>query len=140
MAKAKGLEVHEHSFIRGPRAMHLGRVAHSHEGGDVPHSHPDTGPATFTIDKDEWFKKTGLRGGGRKRFTAKPTGVQLEIIPREPGEDDFDIIIVTKPGEPIPDLEGSAVGLTAERLRLAHGARVRRVLVNPPPTRQVTRG
>lgn len=66
------LEVHEHRRItgKGPAS-----VKHSHP--DPLAAHPEHGPATFTIDRDEWAWRTGLRGGGRKRFTVRPVGPQL---------------------------------------------------------------
>jgi hypothetical protein len=39
-----------------------------------------TGPACFTIDKDAWLRATGMRGGGRKKFTEGPEGPQLSAI------------------------------------------------------------
>lgn len=91
-------EVHAHSYVSGPHgrgghyhddgSWHASeKVSHSHDDGDVPHRHPDTGPATFTIDKDEWFMATGLKGGGRKKFTKKPSGEQLDYI--EPTQDEL---------------------------------------------------
>ena len=117
-----GHEVHEHSYITGPNANICGRkLVHSHEGGDVPHKHEHTGPAARTIDKDEWYAATGLKGGGRKKFTKRPTGPQLPTIVVEPPT--FEIIVVgapntaaTGPGDAVP-----------HRLRLAFGARVTRV-------------
>ena len=80
------LEVHEHCFIAGPNARMTSRYkfSHSHAGGDRPHKHADathrTGPGSYTIDRDEWFRRTGLRGGGRKKFTKRPTGQQLPVV------------------------------------------------------------
>ena len=82
------LEVHEHSYITGPKSRFAGlpqsRLVHSHEGGDKPHVHEDlahtTGCGSYTIDKDEWFLKTGMRGGGRKKFTVKPSGLQMPLV------------------------------------------------------------
>lgn len=80
------LEVHEHCIITGPNANKewLNKFSHSHEGGDKPHVHDDgthrTGPGAYTIDKDEWAARTGLKGGGRKKFTAKPTGTQMPLV------------------------------------------------------------
>lgn len=76
---APKLEVHSHSYVYGPNAHRSPsrKVVHSHEGGNERHQHDELGPATYTIDKDEWFAKTGLRGGGRKKFTTKPSGPQL---------------------------------------------------------------
>jgi hypothetical protein len=96
MTKAKTLEVHEHHFISGPRSCTVrSQFSHSHEGGDRPHVHPDTGPAAYTIDADDWFASTGLRGGGKKKFTAKPTGEQFECIPRTP--EPFRVIFLDPP-------------------------------------------
>lgn len=79
MRARRTLEVHEHCYIHGPNAHLVGRdkIAHSHVGGDRMHSHDLTGPAAYTIDRDEWLAATGLRGGGRKRFTAAATGPQI---------------------------------------------------------------
>jgi hypothetical protein len=112
----KNLEVHRHSFISGPRAYwafpHPSReVVHSHEGGDTPHEHPDTGPACYTIDKDDWFRTTGLRGGGRKKFTARPSGEQLPLIPREPMT--FDVIFHEPSAPPEYAAEGPGLALPA---------------------------
>lgn len=65
------LERHTHSRLSGGK-----QVRHSHDGPQA-HRHPDYGPATYTIDRDEWARKTGLRGGGRKSYTKRPTGKQL---------------------------------------------------------------
>lgn len=84
------LEVHQHTIISGAgTGCH---IQHSHEGGDVPHQHANTGPATYTIDKDQWRLATGLKGGSRKRFTAKPTGPQLDRVELEEWQKSFRII------------------------------------------------
>jgi hypothetical protein len=116
-------EVHEHCFIRGDRANKswLYKFSHSHEGGDVPHQHPDTGPASYTIDKDEWFLATGLRGGGRKKFSAKPSGEQFPIVELEDWQRSFEIIV----GSPPKDHQGEGPGLApAARMILAFGMHV----------------
>lgn len=94
-AQVKGLEVHEHCFVSGPRASIFGRYkfSHSHAGGEVPHQHPQTGPACYTIDKDEWRRRTGLVGGGRKQFTESPTGEQLPIVTLEDWQREFEVIV-----------------------------------------------
>jgi hypothetical protein len=103
------LEVHSHSFVSGPRSgghyerdgkWHTGTFEHSHEGGNDAHTHADCGPAHYTIDKDEWARTTGLRGGGRKKFTAQPTGEQFPIEELEDWQKSFDVIIV---GDPTPE-------------------------------------
>jgi hypothetical protein len=78
-------EVHEHTFLSGPRAKFspAERLVHSHEGGERPHQHAEVGPATYTIDKDDWFRLTGFRGGGKKTFTKRPSGEQLPIVELE---------------------------------------------------------
>ena len=104
IAKAGRFEVHEHSYVSGPNAGRFVipagkttgayvKLVHSHEGGDEPHQHPNTGPATYTIDKDAWFRSTGLRGGGRKKFTSKPTGEQLPIVELEEWQRSFEVIV-----------------------------------------------
>ena len=113
---AKTLEVHEHLYISGPYAnggaygpdgkWHTGKFSHSHEGGDQPHRHAETGPSGYQIDKAEWFRETGLRGGGRKKFTAKPTGIQLPAIPLTLEERTFQVII----GKPTPEQFGTGPG------------------------------
>jgi hypothetical protein len=97
----KGLEAHEHCFIRGERANKswLYKFSHSHEGGDIPHQHPDTGPASYTIDKDEWLRATGLRGGGRKKFTKVPDGDQFPIVELEEWQKSFEIVVCPPPKE-----------------------------------------
>lgn len=95
---AQRLEVHEHSFIEGPRSRYGGRpegcLVHSHPGGDQPHQHPQTGPASYTIDQDDWARTTGLRGGGRKEFTDKPTGEQLPLIELAEWQKSFDVVVL----------------------------------------------
>ncbi len=90
-------EVHEHFFIGGPRSRWAGqpqgKLVHSHEGGDRPHQHPDTGPASYTIDKEEWLRTTGLFGGGRKTFTKAPTGEQLPLAELEDWQKSFEVIV-----------------------------------------------
>lgn len=114
------LEVHEHCIIRGRRANGWNSsFEHSHEGGDVPHSHPDTGPASYTIDKDEWLRATGLKGGGRKKFTAKPTGEQFELIPRTAEESTFEIVVCDPPAPPGFVGEGGGMAAAA-RMTLGH--------------------
>lgn len=66
------LEVHEHSRIAGTG---LPRIKHSH-AGPVGIEHAGYGPASLTVDRSEWLHATGLRGGGTKRFTVRPTGPQ----------------------------------------------------------------
>jgi hypothetical protein len=115
----KSLEVHAHSFVRGPRSgghyerdgWHTGTFSHSHEGGDVPHEHQDCGPATYTIDKDEWARETGLRGGGRKKFTAKPSGEQMPIVEMEDWQKTFDVVYCDQPTGPQFDgMTGGGLG------------------------------
>lgn len=124
-ANSNPLEVHEHWFISGPRTRFGGeRLVHSHAGGSVPHQHPATGPASYTIDKDEWLLKTGLRGGGRKKFTARPKGEQLPRVELEKWQTEFEIIV----GPPTPEKMGSGPGVALPmRMILGHGMRVSRV-------------
>ena len=65
------LEVHTHCDIR-TGVTHR----HSHHGfTEAPHGH-GFGPACLVIDRDTWYRQTGLRGGGRKHFTTRPVGPQ----------------------------------------------------------------
>jgi hypothetical protein len=129
-ASQKSLDVHEHVFVSGPRSHGMfiratqkttAHFSHSHEGGDVPHQHPDTGPASYTIDKDEWFRATGLRGGGRKKFTAKPNGEQFQIVELEDWQKSFEIIV----GPPPKEYHGEGPGISpAARMILGFGMTV----------------
>jgi len=117
------LEVHSHCFVSTRRAFgcygkdgkwDTGTFSHSHAGGNVPHEHPHTGPAFYTIDKDDWYRSTGLRGGGRKKFTAKPSGEQFPIVALEPWQTTFELIIGTptpRKGEPGYAGEGPGIAL-----------------------------
>lgn len=129
-AAGKNLEVHEHIFITGPRAngcfiwaqqKTTSHFSHSHEGGDVPHSHPDTGPACYVIDKDDWFRTTGLHGGGRKVLTAAPSGEQMPRVELEKWQTEFEIIVGPPPKVFIG--EGPGIALPA-RMILACGMKV----------------
>lgn len=80
--------VHEHFFVSGPRSNGgydkggkwiTGRFSHSHAGGSVPHTHPETGPSCY--------------GGRKQKLTTRPTGEQMEMILRTPEENTFELII-----------------------------------------------
>lgn len=115
-------EVHRHSFASGPNACRGLHVEHSHPGGDVPHAHPDMGPATYTIDRDRWREATGLVGGGRKKFTRKPSGPQFECMDLTPAQSTFEII-VTPSAQQVQ--AGGAGSATAERMVQQFGMRPR---------------
>lgn len=102
----KKLELHRHCFINGLRARQSWRhkFEHSHEGGDEPHEHPDTGPASYTIDKDDWFRATGLTGGGRKKFTVKPSGEQFPFVATD--NEPFEVILMDRPREHVGEGPG----------------------------------
>ena len=117
--KPKPLEVHEHSIISGPRANRGEKIVHSHADGDVPHQHPHTGPAAYTIDKDEWSQATGgLAGGGRKRFTAKPEGEQLPRVELEDWQKGFEVHYAEDPTGGLGNVTGGG-HLAAARMMLA---------------------
>ena len=107
--KVKRLEVHEHCIISGPRACQSwrNRIVHSHEGGDEPHSHLDMGPASYTIDKDDWARATGMKGGGCKRFTDAPSGEQFPIKELEQWQTEFEVHISYPP----PEFKGEGAGI-----------------------------
>jgi hypothetical protein len=120
------LELHEHWYISGPRANCGKRLFHSHEGGDRPHAHETaehrTGPGAYTIDKGEWFARTGLRGGGRKKFSDKPTGEQFPVVFVEAPQ--IKVVIVGDGGAAAAR-GASGPGLAVvDRLQLAVKARV----------------
>ncbi len=71
------LEVHEHSYVRGQR----GKIAHSHEGGERAHRHEDTGPACYSR---------------KKKYTIRPTGLQLPTVPLTDEERTFRVVFVDK--------------------------------------------
>lgn len=124
-----GFEVHEHCYVSGPNANRGRRLVHSHFGGDTPHEHAHTGPASFTIDKDEWFARTGLRGGGRKKFTKEPSGEQLARVELQDWQKTFEVIVYEKAqaaGSEASAATGPGVA-PAERLRLSFGMTVSRV-------------
>ncbi|MCC8949322.1 hypothetical protein H8A97_30525 [Bradyrhizobium sp. Arg62] len=127
------LEVHEHTIISGPRANRGLSIVHSHEGGSEPHQHPHTGPASYTIDRDEWLKATGMCGGGRKRFTKTPEGEQLPIDDLEDWQKTFEIHV----GPPPPGFEGTGGGMvTATRMILAHRMTVSNVIPFPDKSKK----
>ncbi len=116
--KLQRLEIHEHHFVSGPRSHKTWcwDFKHSHLGGNIPHQHPDTGPACYTIDKDEWLRATGgVKGGGRKQFTGKPSGEQMEWVELEECQKSFKIIVCDPPD---PTGQGGA-DLAAARMMLA---------------------
>lgn len=76
-------ERHEHSYITGPesrkpRKPGAPELVHSHEGGDMPHSHPDTGPSRY----------------GQNKLTKLPKGPQLELVEHTPERGSFRVIFV----------------------------------------------
>jgi hypothetical protein len=91
-------EMHEHKYIAGPnsRRTDLWTLVHAHPDGSRPHRHPDTGPARYTIDRDEWAAVATGVGGGRRLFRAKPTGPQLEYVEPEPADQTFEVIYVDR--------------------------------------------
>lgn len=136
--KAAPLEVHEHRFTRGPRSSWAGTerggIAHSHPGGDIPHQHADTGPASYTIDKDEWFRETGLRGGGRKKFTKSATGEQFPIVELEGWQKTFEIHVLPMPAHWDAASQGPGTALPM-RMILAHKMTVSSVTDGSGPSR-----
>ncbi len=127
----KPFEVHEHAIVSGARAGRGVDIVHSHEGGEIPHGHPHTGPAHYTIDKDEWARATGgVQGGGRKEFTASPEGEQLPTVELEGHQKSFEIHY----GDPPPGFEGTGGGhLAAARMVLAFRMTISNVIPFPGP-------
>ena len=117
--KEKPLEIHEHSIISGPRVNCGAKIVHSHEDGDIPHGHKHTGPATYTIDQDDWHRATGgVAGGSRKRFTKTPEGEQLPRVELEDWQKSFEIHYAEDPTGGLKDVTGGG-HLAAARMVLA---------------------
>lgn len=65
---------------------------------------------------------TGLRGGGRKKFTTKPIGEQFARIELEKWQTEFEVIV----GPPPPDFKGQGAGIApAARMVLAFGMKAK---------------
>lgn len=71
-------EVHEHTLLNS-RMSPAPKVRHSHEGGDKPHQHPDTGPAAY--------------GRSKPPFTVHAIGQQLPWVELEEWQKSFEIIV-----------------------------------------------
>lgn len=125
-------EVHEHTWISGGKS---GSFSHSHEGGSTPHTHPDTGPSGYVIDKAAWLRITGVPLPPEHpvpKFTPKPTGAQLPSILRSAEENSFEI----HHGAPPPDFKGQGGGMfTAARMILRFRMTVSNVIPFPGPKR-----
>ncbi|HEU4582485.1 MAG TPA: hypothetical protein VFS67_29710 [Polyangiaceae bacterium] len=134
------LELHEHCYISGPNARcagtDRGRLIHSHEGGDRPHVHEDeihrTGPGSYTIDSMQWARATGMRGGGKKRFTGEPTGPQLPLQEVEPPQ--IRVVIVGDGGASVAG-ENAGAG-EAPLLRMMLGMKAQVASVEHCPARR----
>lgn len=85
-----GYEMHEHIFVAGLRKKsgygkdgkwHVGgeHILHSHDGGSVPHIHPDTGPSFY--------------GYRKPKVTKKPTGEQFKYVSRSQEDNNFELVI-----------------------------------------------
>lgn len=132
----KPLEVHEHCIIRGPRANRSERIVHSHEDGETPHGHPDTGPASYTIDQDDWARASGVAdGGSRKRFTKTPEGEQLPRVELEDWQKSFEIHYADDPTGGFKDSTGGG-HFAAARMVLAF--RMRAVVIPFPGPKKAT--
>lgn len=135
------LEVHRHAFVSGPRAgghyerdgqWHTGTFSHAHASGDVPHAHPDTGPASYTIDTDAWYRTTRMHGGGRKTFTAQPSGEQFPIVALTPEQQTFEVHCT---GRVPPGWVGEGGGF-ATAARMVHAFKLRAVVIDARPRRR----
>ena len=117
--KPKRFEVHRHCVISGPHSNRGKDIVHSHEGGSKRHAHEHCGPATYTIDKDEWFAATGgVQGGGRKEYTDAPSGEQLPVVELEDWQNSFEIHYAEDPTGGMKDMTGGG-HLAAARMVLA---------------------
>lgn len=133
---SKGYEVHEHSYTSGPNAGRSKKLIHSHERGEIPHTHRDTGPACYTIDKDEWFQMTGgVEGGSRKEFSDAPTGDQLPFEELSAEDNSFEIHY----GAPPPGWTGTGGGhLAAARMILRFRMTVAKIVPFPGKPRRAS--
>lgn len=119
------LEVHEHFFVSGPRSKNgygkdgkwvENRIRHSHPDGSVPHAHPGSGPSFY-----------GYRA---RKVTQKPTGEQLEFIPRTEEENSFELVITDSailngdPDSPIGNTPIDVLGFPAAG-RMMAGSRLK---------------
>lgn len=116
--------VHDHAIIRGPRSHRLGnwpagtgsKIVHSHEGGEVAHTHPDTGPCHLS--------------GGKAKSTARPNGEQLTYVKTDSADLVFDLFILDS-AVAMGDLAKGSAGNhgdpflmpAAERMKNAFGLR-----------------
>lgn len=113
------LEVHAHSYVgqRPPGVPNWEhRFEHAHDDGQDPHQHPEIGPASYTIDKDEWFATTGMHGGGRKEFVQRPKGPQYPRVELEDHQRHFTVVFADPGFAPAGDRDfpgGSAVARMA---------------------------
>lgn len=82
------LEVHEHCFVSGPRsrAHYDGtgqwvetKFTHSHPGGGIPHTHPQTGPAFY--------------GYRKPKVRTRPTGEQFQWVAIPEEKQSFELVI-----------------------------------------------
>lgn len=117
----KTLRVHDHAFVSGPRSRFSGprgEIVHSHEGGDVAHTHPDTGPCHLA--------------GTKPKFTARPNGEQLPYVKTDPASLVFDLYILDS-ARKMGDLSVGSAGNygdpflmpAAERMKSAFGMTAR---------------
>lgn len=133
-APKQSFEVHEHCIISGTRANRGMRIVHSHDGGSEPHQHEHAGPASYTIDRDDWLRATGMQGGGRKQFTKAPDGEQLAIVELEDWQRTFEVHV----GTPPPGFEGTGGGMvTASRMILGSRMTVSSIIPFPGPKKAV---
>lgn len=138
MTTVNRLEVHEHCYVSGPKAARGVHLVHSHEGGDRPHEHADeahrTGPGSYTIDSKEWLRATGMRGGGKKRKTSKPTGPQLPIVYVEPPR--IDVVIVGDGGAALAAKSQATGAGESPVVRMMLGMKARVASVTHVPVRR----
>lgn len=122
-ALTPGYTLHTHHFVRGPRssARYRGGVwcetkfTHSHEGGDVAHTHPETGPSFYAYRSP--------------KRTKKPNGEQFaEMTPLTDEERTFEVVITdsalksTHDGlVPIGDTPVEALGFPAADRMMVEG-------------------
>lgn len=104
--------LHKHMWIEGPNARRAGshEFEHSHEGGDVPHTHANTGPSYS-------------RGHRRSR---KPKGPQLDGYRATPRDELIFDVVITRSAQlrSVPDhvaAADSVGGMVGARLESEFG-------------------
>lgn len=103
-------QVHEHCVLNSHRSP-TPKIVHAHDGGEMPHQHPNCGPAFY-----------GYRA---PKFSAKPKGEQLPWVDLEDWQRSFEIHYCgASPSKGEPGYIGEGPGLLPVE-RMIHGFKMR---------------